>query len=42
MSAEMELQSVSKTAKTTMAHTHVPVILATDLLMMVSTALVRH
>ena len=34
MSAELEWQSVSKTAITTMACIHVPVILAMNLLMM--------
>ena len=42
MSAELEWQSVSKTVTTTMDHTHVPAMLATSLLMMDSTALVRH
>ena len=42
MSVGLELQSVRETVITTMAHTHVPVILVTDLMMMVSTVMVRN
>ena len=42
MSVGLEWQSVSKTAITKMVHTHVHAMLATSLLMMDSTVLVRY